>query len=145
MKDYNSIPFKNKAIDRLTNNTTIVPGTQNNGTQIQEVKVTPNPKDVSWQKSMNPRGVAYPLYPTKITSKNYYDTLGSLVDNRPYKETPEYEADKAKAKAAKKQKSKNDAIVSAGILGSFLGMAGGTLLQDLGSKSERKARRESRE
>ena len=144
MKDYNSIPFKNKAIDRLTKSTTIVPGTQNNGTQIQEVKVTPNPKDISWQKSMNPRGVAYPLYPKRI-NKTYYETFGSLVDSRPYEETPEYEADKAKAKAAKKQKSKNDAIVSAGILGSFLGMAGGSLLQDLGSKSERKARRESRE
>ena len=42
MKDYNSIPFKNKAIDRLTRNTTIVPGTQ-----IQEVKVTPSAQQVS--------------------------------------------------------------------------------------------------
>lgn len=143
MKDYNSIPFKNKSIDRLTKSTTIVPGTQNNGTQIQEVKVTPNPKDISWQKSMNPRGVAYPLYPTKIAQRD--QSNDKLVDSRPYKETPAYEADKAKAKAAKKQKSKNDAIVSAGIVGSFLGIAGGSFLQDLGSKSERKARRESRE
>ena len=41
MKDYNSIPFKNKAIDRLTRNTTIVPGTQ-----IKEVKVTPSAQQV---------------------------------------------------------------------------------------------------
>lgn len=41
MKDYNSIPFKNKAIDRLTRNTTIAPGTQ-----IQEVKVTPSAQQV---------------------------------------------------------------------------------------------------
>lgn len=41
MKDYNSIPFKNKAIDRLTRNTTIDPSTQ-----IQEVKVTPSAQQV---------------------------------------------------------------------------------------------------
>jgi len=40
MKDYNSIPFKNKAIDRLTRNTTIAP------TQIKEVKVTPSAQQV---------------------------------------------------------------------------------------------------
>jgi len=115
MKDYNSIPFKNKAIDRLTRNTTIVPGTQNNGTQIQEVKVTPNPKDVSWQKSMNPRGVAYPLYPTKIAQRD--QSNDKLVDSRPYEETPEYEADK---KMAKKPKVKNSFTEKMG-LGTMLG------------------------
>lgn len=42
MKDYNSIPFKNKSIDRLTRNTTIIPDTQ-----IKEVTITPSPKQVS--------------------------------------------------------------------------------------------------
>ena len=121
MKDYNSIPFKNKAIDRLTKNTTIVPGTQYEGTQLKEVKVTPNPKDISWQKSMNPRGEAYSLYPTKIAQRD--QSNDKLVDSRPYKETPAYKDAKAAKKMKIKEKFRND--IAPGLFGAaFLGAAG---------------------
>lgn len=105
MKDYNSIPFKNKAIDRLTKSTTIVPGTQYEGTQLKEVKVTPNPKDISWQTSMNPKGEAYSLYPTKIAQRD--KSNDKLVDSRPYKETGAYKDLKAAKKSQIKSKIKN--------------------------------------
>ena len=49
MKDYNSIPFKNKAIDRLTRNTTIIPDsmTARPDTKFKEVTVKPSAQQVS--------------------------------------------------------------------------------------------------
>jgi hypothetical protein len=48
MKDYNSIPFKNKAIDRLTRNTTIIPDSMivRPDTKFKEVTVKPSPEQV---------------------------------------------------------------------------------------------------
>lgn len=49
MKDYNSIPFKNSAIDRLTKNTTIIPDsmTARPDTIFQEVTVKPSSQQVT--------------------------------------------------------------------------------------------------
>ena len=46
MKNYDSIPFKNSAIDRFTGNTTIVPGGE-----FKEMPTRPiNASDMEWNK-----------------------------------------------------------------------------------------------
>jgi len=117
MKDYNSIPFKNKAIDRLTRNTTIVPGTQNKGTQIQEVKVTP--ANITYDQSGNPMKLASPKV-ARISQRD--QSNDKIVDSRPYKETGAYKDLKAAKKSQIKSKIKNNMNnIGAGLTGaSFL-------------------------
>ena len=113
MKDYNSIPFKNKAIDRLTRNTTIVPGTQ-----LKEVKVTP--ANITCDQSVNPMKLAQPKV-ARISQRD--QSNDKLVDSRPYKETPAYKDAKAAKKLKIKEKFRND--IAPGLFGAaFLGAAG---------------------
>lgn len=120
MKDYNSIPFKNKAIDRLTRNTTIVPGTQHEGTQLNEVKVTP--ASISYDQSNKSKGYDKTLMrPIKLDQRD--QSNDKIVDSRPYKETPAYKDAKAAKKLKIKEKFRND--IAPGLFGAaFLGTAG---------------------
>lgn len=119
MKDYNSIPFKNKAIDRLTRNTTIVPGTQ-----LKEVKVTP--ANITYDQSVNPMKLAQPKVAT-ISQRD--QSNDKLVDSRPYKETGAYKDLKAAKKSQIKSKIKNNmnnigaGLTGAAFLGAFLSKA----------------------
>jgi hypothetical protein len=124
MKDYNSIPFKNKAIDRLTKSTTIVPGTQYEGTQLKEVKVTP--ASISYDQSNNIQGYnKAPMRPIKLDQRD--QSNDKLVDSRPYKETGAYKDLKAAKKSQIKSKIKNNmnnigaGLTGAGFLGTFFG------------------------
>jgi len=127
MKDYNSIPFKNKAIDRLTRNTTVVPGTQDNPTMIKEVTI--NPSNLNYEMQKNPRGVVNSLSLTKVNKKDQYN--GNLMGVKP--------------KVEKKPKHKLDQGLKE-VLGTMGGLAGFAMyanLKDIKSKSERKIYRDS--
>jgi len=92
MKDYNSIPFKNKAIDRLTRDTTIIPDSMivRPDTKFKEVTVKPSAKQVSDYTTKTDAEINYIMGDTGAMKHIIGDEKMTMMDNNRFNLLPGY-------------------------------------------------------